>query len=393
MTLDLTGYQAPRLPEIVASIRDNLASTLPDLDTSPDSLIGNLIAVYAASLADLSEATQAIYDARTLDGAKGVPLDDLVASVYGITRKPATPQRVSAILTGTPSTVVPSGTLFATGDGVQFSLPDDAEIEAGGTVEAEVVAVVPGPSAIDPADLDQIVTPVTGLSSVLGDSTVSLGRGSEPDSLLRARALASRVGQGRATVPAIRAALLAIDGVTSATVRTNRTAEEVDGLPPQSYQAIIAPQTSESAVLEAIVTALYETAPAGIASVGAQSGTVTQVDNANLQDVFRWDWATTLDVAVEVEVSSDQVPGEQIDALREQIAGYINGLGVGGVARVFRIQCFAASLPGAENVTVTLYEGETVTGGVPLAGDYDPGSFGVLQINPAVADAIVIEVL
>lgn len=393
MSLTTEGYLAPRLPEIITEIEGELQTTLPDLDTSPDSLVGNLLAAFGAGLASLSEATQEIYDARTLDGARGVALDDLVNTFYQIERKPATPQRITVDLAGDPSTVVPEGTLFSDDTGTQFALVGDVTLGAAGEGQGEAAAVTPGDSNIDPASVDQVVTPVAGLDSVQGVALVSLGRDRESDASLRARARAVRIGGGKATVTAIRRALLDIDAVSSVNVRDNDTDVEVDDIPPYSFRAIVSPETSDIGTLSQIVAAIAETKPAGIGPVGDQSGVWVQPDNANNEIVSRWDWGVVFDVAVLVEIEATRDLGGFVDDLRGRIADYVNELGIGGVVRRNRIACFAFADSSVTSAEVTLFSGDDIDAGTPVEGDFDPGATGEARVNPGVDRAIVIEVV
>ena len=65
-----TGFVLKRLPEIYLDLRQEASSIFQDLlppgdvvDTSPDSLLGRLIALVSPSDADLWEAAQQVYAA------------------------------------------------------------------------------------------------------------------------------------------------------------------------------------------------------------------------------------------------------------------------------------------------------------------------------------------
>ena len=82
----------------------------PDITTDEDSVFGQIISVFSDELATVWEGLEAVYDSQKPDAAEGVQLDD-VADLNGVTRLAATASSVTGVLTGTPATVIPFGSL------------------------------------------------------------------------------------------------------------------------------------------------------------------------------------------------------------------------------------------------------------------------------------------
>lgn len=112
--------------------------------------------------------------------------------------------------------------------------------EGEGAVDIEAECTETGPIVAESGDITEIVTQVTGWSSVknLTDADPGTDRETNEDYRIRREQELSQAG---ATTPdAIRAELLEIDGVTSVTVFYNPTDDtDGDGLPPHSVECLI----------------------------------------------------------------------------------------------------------------------------------------------------------
>jgi uncharacterized phage protein gp47/JayE len=120
----------------------------------------------------------------------------------------------------------------------------------------------------------QVITAVAGITSVTNLEPLGVGRQRETDEQFRSRARQSLSLSGSATVPALTAALLNLEDVSSAVVVENVSSVTVDGRPPKSFECIItAPDTV--AINTAVATAIWEDKPAGIELVGNTAVTIT----------------------------------------------------------------------------------------------------------------------
>lgn len=369
MSLTPAGYDAPRLIDLIEQARQSLSVSLPDLATDDDTVAGNLIAAILERAAELSEATQALYDAFNPDTATGASLDS-IAAIVGTERLAATPAIVNVEMTGTPATTVPAGTLFADATGTQFALQAAALIGGGGTVEGSAAAVTPGRIEVVAGDIDQIVTPVAGLSDVLGLSVLSFGTDEETDAQLRARRLQRAQGVGRGTEAALRSRLLAIDGIVSVGVTSNRTPDPPD---PHSFRCTLFPQTSDPDILDAIARTIWETQPAGIASAGSESAVVFLQDAPDVGNEVRWDWVQVVLYGVEVLRSVNGLYPPNGDALiRDAVAAYFTGIDPGGAARRLDLLCAVRQVPGVVAAEIRFSAGAAWNPATVLPGDVEP---------------------
>lgn len=139
--LDNTGFTIKRLPDIISSLKAKAVEVFGEgITTDDDSVMGQLIAVFANELATLWEGMQGTYDAFRPDAAEGVNLDE-VCDLNAIVRLPATPTTVSALVTGTPSTVIPAGSLASLQPtNEQFELQAEVTLDPTTVGRAEITS-------------------------------------------------------------------------------------------------------------------------------------------------------------------------------------------------------------------------------------------------------------
>ena len=120
------GFNTKRLQEIIDSMRERANTEFGDgINTDPDSVMGQQIAVMAAEIAIVWEGMQGAYDAYRPDAAEGVSLDD-VADLNGVVRAGATNSLAEVRLKALPFTSIPRGSLVSVeATGEQFSIVED----------------------------------------------------------------------------------------------------------------------------------------------------------------------------------------------------------------------------------------------------------------------------
>lgn len=145
-----TGFVLKRLPEILLELRQEASSIFQDLvqpgdvvDTSPDSLLGRLIALVSPSDADLWEAAQQVYAAFDPNQATGISLDNLVAYA-GITREGATRTVVPILVSGDIGTFVTAESVISsdiTGERFEIATGIGLTVSSASGITVQVVSV------------------------------------------------------------------------------------------------------------------------------------------------------------------------------------------------------------------------------------------------------------
>ena len=99
-----TGFEAKTLEDLQTEIvTAERALISPQLNTSTDSIVGQMNGVFASKLRELWELAEGLYQATFSDTAIGVPLT-LRAALTGTTREPATYSRTTATVNIDPGT-------------------------------------------------------------------------------------------------------------------------------------------------------------------------------------------------------------------------------------------------------------------------------------------------
>lgn len=128
-----TGPNIKRLADIKASLEERFRDQFgAGIKLGPDTTFGKLIAVVADELSAAWEYGEEVYDSQYPGSASDVSLDRVVA-ITGISRNPALRSTVTIYCAGTPTTVIPAGSLIAVEDANdQFRTTADITLGAVG---------------------------------------------------------------------------------------------------------------------------------------------------------------------------------------------------------------------------------------------------------------------
>jgi uncharacterized phage protein gp47/JayE len=199
-------------------------------------------------------------------------------------------------------------------------------ITTPGLDQANVVmqATVTGPVIANAGTLTTIATPITGLTAVLNTQDATVGSNVETDNAYRTRMAEELQLAGAGTVEAIRSQLLEVAGVTTVIVFENTT-DVTDGndLPPHSFEAYV--QGGDTAT---IAQTIWESKPAGIATYGNTSYTIT--DSQGLEHVINFSRPVVVPVYIAVTITPDATyPADGDTLVKEALVNYGNSLGIG----------------------------------------------------------------
>ena len=186
--LSSTGFKQKRLTDIIQSMNSRIADQLGvQIQTSSNSVFGQLIGVFAYEIADLWEQAAQVYGAMYPHTASGVSLDNS-AALAGIA--PIAPEKTTVVCTcyGTDGTSIPYGSQIAsaTNNNIIFQCTDATAVidtssacDVGVTLEEPdavtyTVTVDGTPysyTALGTETIAQILTAISSLISVTGIST------------------------------------------------------------------------------------------------------------------------------------------------------------------------------------------------------------------------------
>lgn len=326
MSVTVTGFHRDSYDEILADLIQTANIMFgEDMDTSEQSTFGKFLRLIAYR-SDIHQQTgEDVYFSGFAETATGNSLD-YIARLKNITRNPASRALQSIRVFGTAGTVVPMNFIVAAGD-VYFHSVDESTIASNGridiTVECNEIGEV---GNVFVGTINSIVNPVAGITSITHLSTESLGTEVETDYAFRKRIVDAQSGSGSGNLDSIRSEILKIAGVQSVYIEENSENEEVSGLPPHSFRAIVtAPITG--IIQNAVAEAIFKKKPVGIATSGSVTKSVT--DEGGEWHSIHFSWSTQVQIYAKISVSlaSGTDSATAIAAIKQNIVDRINTYG------------------------------------------------------------------
>jgi hypothetical protein len=193
----------------------------------------------------------------------------------------------------------------------------------------QVSALEYGPIKAPASSVTQLITAVGGVTSIINLTSFGVGRLRETDEDFRVRASQSLSLVGSSTVPAITAALLNLDDVSSAVVIENTAGVTVEGRPPKSYECIVtAPSTV--AANNAIANAVWNDKPAGIELIGNTVVTIT--DSTGLKRDIYFSRPQGIPIAIKVTYTlydEESFPFDGPTLIKNAVVAYGTSLDAG----------------------------------------------------------------
>jgi uncharacterized phage protein gp47/JayE len=186
-------FDRPTLAELRDRIRRDFNARLPGADALLRHSNLRVIADVLAGLSTLHYGYQQWLSRQLFPDTAETAFLERWASIWGLTRLPATAAIGNLAVAGTAGAVVPTGAEFQRIDGVRYTATVGATLATDGTATVAVEAAVPGVAG-DAVTGTQVST-VTALPGVVAQATVAApgiggGADEETDEQLRTRLLA-----------------------------------------------------------------------------------------------------------------------------------------------------------------------------------------------------------
>lgn len=291
-------------------------------------------------------------------------MQDAIGRIYYLTRIAATSTLVQATCSGATGTLIPAGSLALASDGTIYQSLEDATVGSGGTVVTTFAAIETGPIACPAGSLSQIYRVVPGWDSITNVSDGIPGRNEETASEFEKRRAASVAANATGILPAIRAAVLDVDGVIDAYVTENPTASAVTigGVSVAANSLYVAVSGGTNADVAA---AIWSRKAPGCAYTGTT--TVTVADTQGYSPPYptysvKFTRAAALPIYFAVEIADNGiVPANAAVQIKDAIVAAFNGEDGGQRARIgstiyaLRFAGVIAALgPWAQLVSITI---------------------------------------
>lgn len=236
-----------------------------------------------------------------------------------------------------------------------------------------------GPKVANATTLNQIDTPVSGLSSVSNPLDAVVGRDIETDAAYRLRQLTRLVTSLAGTTSAIRNAILELNEdatestqIVAVTVFENTTLiTDGDGRPGKSFEAIVQQSNGLIDRDDDIGGAIFASKPAGIESFGTVSVAVT--DSQSVEHIVKFSRPTEVDIYLIVDVTVDSsYPIDGDDQIKAALVTHGLLLDMGALIVVHpTLDAVIATVPGITDLTIKIgtAPAPTLDDNIQLAGD------------------------
>jgi uncharacterized phage protein gp47/JayE len=322
-TITDAGISRPAYADIWDTLRAKFQSIYgTDAYIAPDSQDGQLLAIFAKGQDDANAATVAAYNNLSPATSQGNGLSNAV-KINGLKRNIPTNSQVNLDVGGTVGTVIAGGIATDTG-GNRWFLPASVTIPMAGTITVTATAEFPGAISAPVGTVTTIANPMLGWTSVNNSSAAVAGAPVETDAALRARQMVSTGMPAQAILGSLKAAILALTGVTACRIYENDSnVTDSNGLPAHSISAVVQGGASAD-----IANALMLKKTPGCYTYGSTS--VAVVDPSGNAATMRYYVPTPMRVIAGIGIKA--LPGYVSatgTALCAAVATYINALGIG----------------------------------------------------------------
>ncbi len=314
-----TGFEPETQAEIVEAVEAELRSKISaKLDLSERTVLGNVVQILCARFAGLQDLFVEAYNAFDPDAASDDRLRAL-AILTGVPPRGATKGLVTATLD------LDASLSFAAGDLVAHVVDEpenrwvnrDAVVSTtAGDYSAVFIAETAGAAGRAEAATLTVIADggQAGWNAITNAAAATAGTDIESTEALRLRRELSVASGGSKTRNALRAKLIAIDGVLSAEVFENVTnATDGDGIPAHGFRAVIWDGAVPAADDDEIAQSIWDHKAEGIVSDGGESGTAQDEVLGPVTVNFERATASTAAIVVDIE-SATGVAIEDVEA-------------------------------------------------------------------------------
>lgn len=316
------GFTSKSLEEVTSSIESRLEAFNPGFDFSPESPDGQLINIMAVEISQAWSELGLVYNSYNPNVATGQALRN-IGLISGLLKDSATRSSAVIDLVGTAGTIVPANSIVSDAEGNEFYIVFDARIPAS----VDAISLVAGPVPITAGTLVNIVTPVSGWTSI--DQPLDGVRGLAPRSEQKYRNLRNKTVLRNYTgvSETMQGRLLEL-GLQQAKVVNNSspTITLPDGTPPKTVHVTV----GEVGLItdEEIARTILKTISLGCPTFG--STTVNLEDDQGHTQTIKFSKATEVPVFMDINITFlDDDNGGAEEDIKAALVNYVNSLKAG----------------------------------------------------------------
>lgn len=322
-----------------------------DIYLENDSQDYQYISIIASKIYDAFQLSVLAYNNRSPVSAIGTALDSLV-KLNGIKRTSAIYSTCLVVITGTANTVITNGVIADASD-TKWSLPSTVTIPLGGTITVTATCQVAGPYNALVGELNKIITPTFGWTSVTNSVSAVVGKAEETDAELRAKQSVSVSIPSLSLLEGTKGAIANVTGVTRYKVYENDTnSTDSNGQPAHSITCVVEGGSDQN-----IGEAIFNNKSIGCSTNGDVN--VDVIDAFGQTTTINFYRPTTEEIDVEINVKALNGYTTDITALiKSNLVAYLNSLEIGEDVTVSSL--FGVALTAQPNLTKPIFTISTV---------------------------------
>lgn len=362
------GYENKPLETVKTEIEDDLKASIdPGINVTASSVLGQLIGVFSAAVAELWDVGEAVYAAWDPDQSTGESLDSL-SSLTGTIREAATKSTVTATVNLNNGTTLPAGSQASVdGDSSAiFQTLEDVTNSSGvpADFDVEMESTETGPIVANAGTLTVIVTPVSGWNSITNDADATLGEDEETDADLRLRRVEELRATGSASVEALKADISTVADVEEVVIFENTAlTTDVDGVPGKAFEAVVLGGEDAD-----IAEQIFNSKSAGIEAYGTTTETVTDSQGFDHTIKFTRPTEKTMMVEIFTTIDADEFPSDGADQIKQAVVDRADELqGIGDDVILTKYYGAINGISGVADVTTLKFYDNATLGSEVLA--------------------------
>ena len=341
-----TGIVVADTSNTLAEVQDEFKAIFgDDIDLSPSGVIGLLISQEVLTRDSVARYSALLANQINPNFAGGIFLD-AIAKLTGLSRQQATYSTITAVLTGTPDTVIPAGMRAQTTNNDVFVLTTTVTIGTDGTVSATFQAEVLGAIPVLANTLTKILDTTLGLDSINNPTAGTLGLTTQTDLDFRTLRNNTLSIYGNGTLDAISSALYNVLNVQSLqgrenTADTTTTIDTISMKPHSIYFCVNGGLDSD------VANAIYQNRSAGSGFNGNTTVPITSKSGQIINVLFDRPTVVSLLAKITVRISGSATSAQISQAIEDHAKTFKVGVNVSA----FELVSAAAQISGVYVIT------------------------------------------
>jgi hypothetical protein len=339
-TFTSRGFIAPAQSDILAGVQADMNAAFGgNLNPALETPQGQLASSMTAIIGDTDD--QFVFYTNQVDPAFAEGrMQDAIARIYFLERRPAEPTTVAATIVGLAGVVIPIGALAVATDGNLYACTDGGTIPVGGSIVLQFDCTVTGAVPCPAGSLNAIFQAIPGWDTINNAADGVLGNAVENRQDFEARRAASVAVNSLGVLGSVKGAVLAVPNVLDAYVLDNPlgTTSTIQGVTLPAHSLYVAVSGGDSA---SIAQAIWSKKPPGCAyytGTGSTTVTVTDTDGYSVPYPtyavsFLIAQALSIDFVVRI-ANSSAVPADAATQVQNAIIAAFAGLDGGARSKI-----------------------------------------------------------